>query len=419
MATLVGVGSSENTDSHAAGREAAQAALQSGGLQKCDLLLLFSTSKHDPHALHKGAREVVGAAARIAGGYAVGIITNQTLGYDGFQVGVAALQYDGQNQDELELFLAENIAGREAEVGADLAAQILTRHPHLSGDNQNETGEVASLLVLYDWINRTQGRLKLNMATPLLEGLSDLPSAFPLAGAGLVGDMQCRQTWQWFDNTITQQSAIAILARGDLQMESVVMHGCEPVGGYHRVTKAEGAVVLEIDERPASEVLAQMLGLESIEQWDEYRFYVTLGINKGDLWGDFHPDNYANRLCLSVDQKRGALVMFETGITAGTAVQLMRRSVDFDYMEQRVGEMLARLESAKRRPLLAFYIDCAGRASSYCGSETEDASEVQRALGEIPLLGIYSGIEIGRVAGDWQALEWSGVLCILSEAQGN
>ena len=57
--------------------------------------------------------------------------------------------------------------------------------------------------------------------------------------------------------------------------------------------------------------------------------------------------------------------------------------------------LLGRL--AGRKPFFALYIDCAGRASAYCGSDGEEAAEVQRVLGrEIPLLGIYCGVEIAR-----------------------
>jgi hypothetical protein len=412
MPLHIGVGSSENTDSRQAGREAAQSALQHGNLSSCDLLLLFSTSKHDPHALHAGVREVIGSTARIVGGYSVGIITNDALGYDGYQVGAAAIQ----NAGSIRTFFTPDVTQGEAAAGRALAEQIAAQCLPQSG-NAEEAG-AASLLLFYDWVNRTQGRLKLNMATPLLEGMREhLPSSMHLAGAGLVGDMQCRETWQWFDDQVTQHAAMALSVGGELRIDSVVMHGCRPDGGYHTVTAADGAVILEIDNRPAVDVMAEMLGLESIEQWDDYRFYVTLGINKGDPWGDFCADDYANRLCLGVDKKRGGLIMFETGVTAGMDVQMMRRSVDYDYISERTSSLLAQLESEGRRPAMAFYIDCAGRAAAYCGSDTEDAAEVQAALGKIPLLGIYSGIEVGRVADDWQPLEWSGVLCVLSEPQ--
>ena len=119
-------------------------------------------------------------------------------------------------------------------------------------------------------------------------------------------------------------------------------------------------------------------------------------INKGDKFGSFREEDYANRLCCGVDEERSGLVMFEPDLVPGTEVQLMRRSVDFQYIEQHTNELLQR--AAGRRPFFALYIDCAGRASAYCGSDSEEAAEVQRILGaQIPLLGVYCGVEIARV----------------------
>ena len=52
-----------------------------------------------------------------------------------------------------------------------------------------------------------------------------------------------------------------------------------------------------------------------------------------------------------------------------------------------------------------------------CRSEREEAIEVQQALGDsIPLLGFYSGCEIARSGQVMQSHNYTGVLCILSEA---
>ncbi|MET2736267.1 FIST C-terminal domain-containing protein, partial [Staphylococcus epidermidis] len=71
-----------------------------------------------------------------------------------------------------------------------------------------------------------------------------------------------------------------------------------------------------------------------------------------------------------------------------------------------------------RRPIFALYINCAGRAAAYCGTEGEDATEVQRAIGpDIPLLGVYCGVEVAPVGADLQPLDWSGVLCLFTERE--
>ena len=88
----------------------------------------------------------------------------------------------------------------------------------------------------------------------------------------------------------------------------------------------------------------------------------------------------------------------------GTEVQLMRRSLDVEYVGHRTRDMLSKLNG--RKPVFAFYIDCAGRAGAYCGLDDEDAAELQKALpADVPLLGVYSGVEIAKVAGTVQALD--------------
>lgn len=48
--------------------------------------------------------------------------------------------------------------------------------------------------------------------------------------------------------------------------------------------------------------------------------------------------------------------------------------------------------------------------------EREEAEVVQEVIGvRMPLLGMYSGVEIARVRDDMEALDWTGVLCVFSE----
>ena len=401
MTSRFGVGFSDETDSRAAGEQAARAALTQAGGQGASLVLLFSTSRHDPQELRDGVRTVVGSGARLIGGYAVGIVTNDQLAYDGYQVGVALLVSD---DIQAQLFIQTGLAGNEEATGWALGLQ-------LAGASFSGTPNV---LLFYDSVNRASGRFELNMATPLLNGMRQSMPVLPaMAGAGLVGDMQCQATYQWFDDLIVQQSALALVLSGDVRMDTTILHGCRPASDYHTITKTDGAMVLEIDGRPALEMIADLLGDQAGISWRDYSFFVTLGVNKGDRFS-YDEDDYANRLCLRVDKQRQGLVMFEPDLLPGSRVQLMRRSVDMAYVRERTEALLDRLDG--RKLLFAFYIDCAGRAGSYAGTEDEEAAQLQLALKHrVPLLGIYSGVELGAVRGELQALDWTGVLCIFSQ----
>ena len=399
--TRAGVGFSERTSSREAGAEAAQAALAQGSLDACDLVLMFATSKHDPVAFRDGVTSVVGSEARVVGGSAVGLITNDRIGYEGFEAGVAAIATGDMGAD---LFIEGGLPDREREVGVALARQIVARG----------YSEPPNLLLFYDIVKRglPGGGLSMNMAAPLLAGMGEVLGEWPaVAGCGMIGDMQWNPTFQWFDDRIEHHSAMALVLTGGVQMDVIVMHGCTPSTSYKTITKAEGNVVLEFNGRPAIEAVAAAFGEDT--SWQEYPLYITLGMNHGEKFGEVRDDNYAVRLCMDIDRERGGLMMFGDDMRPGTEVQLMRRTLDLDYVRRRADEVLSRL--GDRAPFLALYIDCAGRAAAYCGTDFEEAQGVQEVIGSrMPLLGWYVGCELGKAGPTMQSHNWTGILSILS-----
>jgi hypothetical protein len=401
MATKAGVGFSENPKSFDAGAEAASAAMAEAGVDKCDLVLAFVTPRQDPSQLRDGVRSVIGPTARFIGGYSLGIITKDALAYDGYQVGVAVLSSDSMKVD---MFIEKGLPDNEYKVGVALGNQI---------KNKDYRGE-PNILLLYDMVREmTSEGMAINMATPLLQGIEKSLGAWPRAtGVGMMGDFQFNPTYQWFDDRIEQGSAMALVLSGGVQLDTIIMHGCKPSSDYHTVTKAEGNVVLEIDNKRAVDMVAELIGPET--SLEAYPLFLTLGVNKGDKYREFNEGDYVNKLCMAVDKERGGLVMFGPDLVVGSEVQLMRRALDFEYVGQRAQELLERV--GDRRPFLALYIDCCGRASTYCGSDGEEAEEVQKVIGpRMPLLGMYSGVEIAKVGRGIQELDWTGVLCVFSE----
>ncbi len=402
MATRAAVSYSEVSDSFQAGVQLAHEVKQKL-TGRIDAALMMSTSKQDPKRLLAGVRSVLGEVP-VYGGYAVGIITHDRLGYEGYQCGLAAFSFEGGAR--LDVFSEGGLAGNEHTVGARLAAQMAAK------PGEGEQG----LCLLYDSVRdkSVAGDWVLNVATPLLAGMSERIGEWPpTVGVGMLGDMQFNPTYQWVGAEVREQAALA-LRFSNVRLDYVIMHGCAPISDYHTVTKAESNVVLEIDGAPALDAVAKMMGAGAERSWEQYPLFVTLGQNRGDKYGDFNEADYANRLVAGIDRERKGLVMFEPDLVAGSEVQLMGRSVDFSYIARRTEELLARVE--ERHPFFAFYIDCAGRASAYCGSDGEEAAEVQRVIGtRVPFLGAYSGVEIARVGSEVRPLDWTGVLCVLSQ----
>jgi hypothetical protein len=402
-----GVGYTENPDSKKAGEEAAKAALAELGSNTPDVVMLWHTAKHNPHQFHSGVRQVVGPKARIVGGYAAGCITKDKLGYEGYQGSVGALSL---GSIKLDMFIEQDLRkDGEKAVGKRLAQAIKSKD--YSGS--------PNIVYMYDTIKnfRPDGGFDMNIGTYFIDGMTEGLVTWPsAAGCGMIGNMQFNPTYQYFDDRVEQQAAwAAVFHGGGVRMDTVIMHGCKPASDYHTITKADGNVILEIDGKPALDMIAEMLGTSSGKAWKDYPLFVTLGVNRGDKYGEYKEEDYANRLCMAIDENKKALIMFEPDLVTGTEVQLMRRSMDFKYIGERAEKLYKSLDG--RKAFFALYIDCAGRMGAFCGSQEEEASEVQKVIGsKIPLLGVYTGVEIGDVGKQTQQpLDWSGVLCVFSE----
>lgn len=398
MSTQIGVGYSNRTDSKNAGIEAASRSLLNGNILKADFALIFCSGKHNPHEFLNGVQSVLGNIA-LTGGSSMGIITHDFIGYEGFEVGVTVFVSDTLT---FKLF-----AQPEINKGERIAGELLGKK--IAGTAE-ETDR--ALLIFYD-SSKQQNPPMLNFATWLFEGLEQyLPNHIVCAGGGLLADMQLTTTYQFFNNEVLTQNAVAVLI-GNCFMQTTILHGCKPASSYLTITKAIGAVIYEIDDRPALEVVDELLGHNHGLKWKDFSLFVTFGVNKGDKFGVYSEENYANRLILAVDEPSRSIIMFEPDLQTGDEIQLMRRSIDLAYIPKAIDEIKNKMHGLN--PLFSFYINCAGRAKPYAGEEFEDAEAVQKSMGTIPLSGFYSGVEVARVRGKLQPLDWTGVLCIIAE----
>ena len=394
------MGHSNMTHSAKAGVEAASIALEKGNITRPDFALIFCSGKHNPYEFLNGVQSVVGDIPK-AGGSAIGIITDDFIGYEGYEAAVTIFSSDSIS---FKTFAQPGLNLDEHKAGEGLGLQI----QGASDDTEK------ALLVFYDSSKQSAPPM-LNFASLLFAGLEPyIPAAVTCAGGGLLADMQLNTTYQFYNNEVRTQNAVAVVIGGKCSMHTTIMHGCKPSSAYLTITKSHGPVVSEIDNKPALEVVDELLGQNHGIKWKDFALFVTLGVNKGDKFGPFKETDYANRLTLAVDEPGKSLIMFEPDLRAGDEVQLMRRSVDMKYIKTGIEDLRVKVNGSK--PIFSFYINCAGRAKPYSGGDFEDAEEVQKIMGgAVPLMGFYSGVEVARIGGRMQPLDWTGVLCMFSE----
>lgn len=400
--TKTGIGYSEKENSFDAGVEIATMAKPNTEVADQTLFFLFATPHHKIDFLMQGIKSVMGDNIRFLGCTTTGIVTKDFISYTGVLAGGGFMT---SGIPFFKLFFEENIDNREFEAGKSIAGKI--QEEHLPQD----TG----ILLFYDSIKvtSTEGQPELNLATPMLEGFLKQYNYWPtIAGVGSWSEIHIvNSCLVWSANHIKRQALAAAGIFGPIRMDTVIMHGTRPVSGYHTITKSERNVIFELDGKPALEVIDNLLG-GSIS-WEDFPLLVTLGVNNGDKFGEFNEDNYASRLCFSIDRKNKALIMFETDLIEGSEVQLMRRNIDFNYIKPQVNKLMSKI--GKRKPVFALYIDCLGRVSGFSGLPQEESLEVAKAIGGIPFFGVFSGVEIANVGQNVKALDWTGVLCLFSE----
>jgi len=399
-----GVGYWNSTDSCEAGRRAAEKAMSDASAERSDFTVAFCGGNHDPIDFLKSVREVAGDRVLI-GGTAVGVITNEKSSYGGYEAGVAVVSSDSI------WFDAVSVGGlTESE---EAAGQRLGNMLQRKGADESK-----AILLLYDSVKNAQP-LSVNLASQLIRGVEkglDGPHA-PVLGGGMLRDYQWSGSHVFANDQAMTQHAVGVMISGDCNVHHAISHGCEPASDYHTITNIEGPVVRELDGRPALDVIEDIIGPGAAQDWQQYSLLVTLGANYGnDPYGVYDENEYVNRLIAAANPDDGSVVLFESDFGPGEQVQIMRRSNEHMLESARVmsSDVLTRTKS--KDPFLALYIDCAGRTSGFAGAGAEEGAIVQEMVGSrMPLLGFYSGVEIAPFMGGSRALDWSGVLIVLSE----
>ncbi|GEO39290.1 hypothetical protein SAE02_34380 [Skermanella aerolata] len=408
---LIGVGRSNNPDPREAGAEAAHRAADM--LRTADepaWVLMFCGGKHDPSAVLAGLRSVVGSVP-VVGGSAAGTVTSAGFGYSGFEVAVGLFPATLGLPD---ILVDDGLLEGEAAAGRRLGESLRG----LAGDDR-------VVLLFYDSLAATDPP-RLHPASPLVDGIYDgmgegageggRPCRPHLVGAGALTDMNLSDGYVFDGTRPKKHSAVAVVLPAAITAETAILHGCVPVSSFMTITDIDGAEVFELDGKPALDVIETMLGMDIAD--DDGRnlsLMVTLGEKHGDPFADYDENRYVNRLILQVASDRRSITLFEPDFRRGSVVQIMSRDNGLMVQSVRDGVRLMNRRVSGQRPLMALYIDCAGRASARSGSEIEEAEVL---LDEIdiraPLLGFYSGVEIAPVDEmRSRPLDWTGVLTVL------
>lgn len=371
-----------------------------------EILLVFCNAGVDYAALHTQLRDEFGNTP-IVGGGVIGVITNYHYEYTNSVSGAMLIQ----GRDLKVRYGSTDFNRNEIEAGERLISQI--------GVEKNDK----ALMIFFETtaVEASDGHPpELNNSTWLCDGIyNKMPQTILLAGAGLVWDLSFGKSVQFCGDIICKDSVLGVMFGGAIKAYSQVFHGCTPLDGiYHTITKINNGVIEELDGKP---VVAMIDDLFKDKRWrSEHPLQLlSLGINKGERFSEFLETNYVNRLILGISPDKKGIVPIKPDFREGDEIQFMLR--DNNRMIETAGRgakmLMDRISSENKKPHFAFYINCAGRAAKNCNSLKEEVVEVQRVINDyhVPLLGIYSGVEIAPYSNRSIGLDWTGVLFVVAE----
>lgn len=197
---------------------------------------------------------------------------------------------------------------------------------------------------------------------------------------------------------------------------SRVTQGCQPLGRPRRVTGSDRNLVLMLDGEPALPLLLHELGVELSDPQSAVAALRRTLVGLTDAGhtalarpGQFGADTRVRHL-IGVDPARQAIAVgdwVEPGVQLGFCrrdAQAARRDLVRICTELReevetehtatAGVDLADRES--RQMAGAIYVSCSGRGGPHFGAPSAELQIVQRALGDVPLVGFFAAGEIAR-----------------------
>lgn len=338
--------------------------------QPAEVVLVFATHRHDPRAVLESARQTT--TAHVLGCAASGVLAGQQEVEDGPAIAAMALGGD----ESLVPFLG----GGPAEVAVAV--------------------ERGTAIIFADGYTRHPDEL-------VREAQSAWPG-FDLAGAVTTGSEGAYPAYRWLDGELAATGLAGLLVGAPAVVG--VTQACKPVGPVHEVTRASGRVIAEIDGRPAFEVFADR-ARPLLDDLSLAAQSVLLAV-PDDPDDTAIIEGFVVRGVLQFDPDRGLLAV-SSPLAEGLHFRFAVRDAwtaraDLQRMVQGVERRLG-----SRPPRLGLYFTGAGRGRSLYGVDGHDVAFLRSSLGDVPLIGLFTGGEIGPAALRSRLHLFAGVLAVI------
>ena len=388
-----GVGQSQERETRQAVEAAGTQALARAGIARADFAMVFFTADHvaQSSALISALSKTVGTDC-IVGSSGAGVLTDEgeIEGSAGVAVCVVA-------SDTLiaRPFIFEPLRGNEANLGVSF------------GDFLAKTQDKNSLMILLP--DTYQGNPQ-----PLLTGMALRAGFHPVIGAGSSENGTTGATYQLCGDKLATNSVAGAYLSGDFTLRIDITQGCQPITEPMVITKAEGNLIFEINQRPALEVFARLLKGPLAEDIRRAVSVIFVGLPANRQENSVADGQYLVRNIIGLDAEKGILGVADE-VTEGDAVIFTMR--DGERAREDLGQMLRRQSEAlgDSKPAFGIYFNCCARGNSLYGIPGIDSAYIRQALGDVPLIGMFGGYELAPLGRANHLFAYTGVLALIGE----
>ncbi len=190
---------------------------------------------------------------------------------------------------------------------------------------------------------------------------------------------------------------VGVRIQGPLSIRTVISQGCRPIGERYVVTKAEHNLIHELGGAPALQRLQAVFESLPAEARRHAHRALHLGIVIDEHRERFGRGDFLVRNLIGADQTTGSVAVGDL-LQEGQTVQFHLR--DARSASEDLGMLLAE-DAAKHRtpPRAALLFSCCGRGQGLFRKPNHDVCAVRERLGDIPVAGFFAQGEIGPVGG--------------------
>ncbi len=222
----------------------------------------------------------------------------------------------------------------------------------------------------------------------IIESLStELDPGFLVGGLTSASDSDYQQQ---IAGQIYEDGLSGVLLSARVAVISGLTQGCTPLANRHTITRAEGNIVAEIDDRPALDVFKEDIGEVLAKDLSRVSGYIFAGLPvPGSDTGD-----YLVRNLIGIDPSEKLLAIGDN-LEDDVPIIFCRR--DADTAREDMLRMLTDLKKRAGGTIRGgVYYTCLGRGRNQFGDDSEELKMIRDQLGDFPLVGFFANGEISH-----------------------